>query len=116
VVAALPMSHMRLGIPDDGMSPDNTTEKKGYDSISDEFGEGYNGQIAMLVNEKDKNDQDTLEQDLDNMNDDIKDMSKVDMVGTYLLKKNTDYALSCIIPDEGPNAKTTKDLVHELRD
>src|SRR5699024_6780981 len=29
VVAALPMSHMRLGIPDDGMSPENSTEKKG---------------------------------------------------------------------------------------
>src|SRR5699024_5231980 len=44
VVSAIPMSHMRLGIPDDGMSPENTTEKKGYDIISDEFGEGFNGQ------------------------------------------------------------------------
>lgn len=116
VVAALPMSHMRLGIPDDGMSPDNTTEKKGYDIISDEFGEGYNGQIAMLVNVKDKNDQDTLEQDLDNVTDDIKDMSNVDMVAPAQLNENNDYALIGIIPEEGPNAESTNDLVHDLRD
>lgn len=47
---------MRLGIPDDGMKPADSTQKKAYDIVSDKFGEGYNGQIAMLVNVKDKND------------------------------------------------------------
>src|SRR5699024_961839 len=116
VVAALPMSHMRLGIPDDGMSPENSTEKKGYDIISDEFGEGFNGQIAMLVNVKDKNDEKALEQDLNNMTDDIKDMSNVDIVAPAQLNENNDYALIGIIPEEGPNAESTNDLVHDLRD
>lgn len=116
VLAAIPMSHMRLGIPDDGMKPENTTQKKAYDIISDEFGEGFNGQIAMLANVKDKNDQKALEQDLQNMVKDIKDLDNVDMVAPPQLNENNDYALIGIIPKEGPNAESTNDLVHDLRD
>ena len=42
---------MRLGIPDDGVKPADSTEKA-YDIISDKFGEGFNGQIPMLINVK----------------------------------------------------------------
>lgn len=45
---------MRLGIPDDGVKPADSTQKKAYDIISDKFGEGFNGQIPMLINVKDK--------------------------------------------------------------
>lgn len=44
---------MRLGIPDDGVKPADSTQKK-HDIISDKFGEGFNGQIPMLINVKDK--------------------------------------------------------------
>lgn len=54
LVAAIPVSHMRLGIPDDGVKPADSTQKKAYDIISDKFGEGFNGQIPMLINVKDK--------------------------------------------------------------
>ena len=47
---------MRLGIPDDGVKPADSTQKKAYDIISDKFGEGFNGQIPMLINVKDKKD------------------------------------------------------------
>ncbi|HGZ5685628.1 TPA: fatty acid efflux MMPL transporter FarE [Staphylococcus aureus] len=56
VAAAIPVSHMRLGIPDDGVKPADSTQKKAYDIISDKFGEGFNGQIPMLINVKDKKD------------------------------------------------------------
>lgn len=44
---------MRLGIPDDSLKPTDSSEYKAYKLISDNFGEGYNGQIVMLVNTKD---------------------------------------------------------------
>ena len=40
---------MRLGIPDDSLKPTDSSEYKAYKLISDNFGEGYNGQIVMLV-------------------------------------------------------------------
>src|SRR5699024_11151557 len=114
-LAIIPMSHMRLGMPDDGMKPEETTQKKAYDIISEEFGEGFNGQIAMLANVKSKSDQQELEQDLDNMIDDIEDIDHVDVVAPPQLNENNDYALIGIIPEEGPNAESTNDLVYDLR-
>ncbi|MBM9448317.1 hypothetical protein BUY18_03990 [Staphylococcus cohnii] len=117
VVAAIPINDMRLGIPDDGMKPADTTQKKAYDIVSDKFGEGYNGQIAMLVNVKDQNDNpEALQKDLQSLSKDIKDMDNVKMVAPPQLSKNKDYALVAVIPDKGPNAKSTNDLVHDLRD
>lgn len=114
-VAIIPMSDMRLGMPGDGMKPKDTTQKKAYDIISDEFGEGFNGQIAMLVNIKGKVDQEAIEQDLQNMINDIEDINNVDMVAPPQLNENNDYALVVIIPEEGPNAESTNNLVYDLR-
>ncbi|MFQ3872251.1 MMPL family transporter [Staphylococcus sp. Mo2-1] len=117
VVAAIPISDMRLGIPDDGMKSEDTTQKKAYDIISDKFGEGYNGQIAMLVNVKDKKDDpQALQKDLQDMTKDINDMDNVDMATPPQLSDSKDYALVAVIPEKGPNAQSTNDLVHDLRD
>ncbi|GAB4074246.1 fatty acid efflux MMPL transporter FarE [Barrientosiimonas marina] len=115
-LAIIPMSHMRLGLPDDGMKPNDSTQHKAYEIISEDFGEGYNGQIAMLVNTKDKQDGDALNQDLQNMTDDIADMDNVDTVAPAQLTPANDYALVGIIPDDGPNSESTNNLVHDLRD
>src|SRR5699024_7784574 len=116
VVAAIPINDMRLGIPDDGMKPEDTTQKKAYDIVSDKFGEGFNGQIAMLVNVKDQNDNpEDLQKDLQSLTKDINEMDHVDMATPPQLSDSKDYALVAIIPEKGPNAQSTNDLVHDLR-
>ncbi|HDG5480447.1 TPA: fatty acid efflux MMPL transporter FarE [Staphylococcus aureus] len=117
VAAAIPVSHMRLGIPDDGVKPADSTQKKAYDIISDKFGEGFNGQIPMLINVKDKKDDPQgLQQDLQSVYKDIKDKKNVDIVTPPQMSKDNDYALMVVIPKQGPNAESTNDLVHDLRD
>src|SRR5699024_5079572 len=117
VVAAIPINDMRLGIPDDGMKPEDTTQKKAYDIVSDKFGEGFNGQIAMLVNVKDQNDNpEDLQKDLQSLTKDINEMDHVDMATPPQLSDSKDYALVAIIREKGPSAQCTNDLVHELRD
>ncbi|PNZ59533.1 hypothetical protein CD110_07175 [Staphylococcus casei] len=117
VLVAIPVKDMRLGIPDDGMKTADSTQKKAYDIISDKFGEGYNGQIAMLVNVKDKKDNpQELQKDLQDMSKDINNKDHVDMVTPPQLSKDKDYALVVVIPEHGPNAKSTENLVHDLRD
>ncbi|WP_016912456.1 MMPL family transporter [Mammaliicoccus vitulinus] len=117
IAAALPASHMRLGIPDNGMKPDSSTEKKAYDIISDDFGEGFNGPIVMLVDTSDKkDDQQALQKDLQNVMKDIEDIKNVETVTPPQLNKDKDYALVTVLPEKGPNAESTYDLVHDLRD
>lgn len=116
-LAAMPISQMRLGIPDDGVKPDHTTQKKAYDIMSDKFGEGFNGKIPMLVNVKDKKDNpQEMQKDLKDLSKDIQDMDNVDMVSPPQMSKDNDYALITVIPDKGPQAKSTDDLVKDLRD
>ena len=43
---------MRLGMPDDSLKPNDSSAHKAYNLVTDNFGAGYNGQIAMLVNTK----------------------------------------------------------------
>lgn len=116
IIALIPVTHMRLGMPDDSLKPQNSPEHKAYNMISDNFGEGYNGQIVMLVNTKDGGSKKDIENDLDNIRDDIKDLDHVDKVEKAHLNENNHYALISIVPDEGPNAKSTQDLTYELRD
>ncbi len=117
VAAAIPVSHMRLAIPDDGVKPSDTTQKKAYDIISDKFGEGFNGQIPMLINVKDQKDNpQQLQKDLKSLYKDVSDMKNVDVVSQPQMSKNNDYALMAVIPKKGPNTEATNDLVQDLRD
>ena len=80
ILAIIPITGMRLGIPDDSLKPNDSSEHKAYQLISDNFGEGYNGQIVMLVNTKDGGSKTSIENDLSNMRRDIEDLDNVDTV------------------------------------
>ncbi|MEK4560907.1 MMPL family transporter [Staphylococcus sp. FSL K6-3157] len=117
ILVAIPVKDMRLGIPDDGMKASDSTQKKAYEIVSDKFGEGFNGQIAMLVNVKDKKDNpQALQKALKDMNKDINDMDNVELVTEPQLSGSKDYAMMAVIPKKGPNAESTNTLVHDLRD
>ncbi|MBO0386176.1 MMPL family transporter [Staphylococcus simulans] len=117
VTLSVPVSHMRLGIPDDGVKPEHTTQKKAYDIMSDKFGEGFNGQIPMIINVKDKKDDpEAMQKDLKQLVGDINDMKYVDLVSPPQMSENKDFALVTIIPDKGPQAESTNDLVKDLRE
>ncbi|PTE69385.1 hypothetical protein BUY46_03820 [Staphylococcus devriesei] len=116
ILAAIPVSSMRLGIPDDSLKPVDSSAHKAYNLISDNFGEGYNGQIVMLVNTKDGGSKDDINRDLSNMRSDLEDLDNVDTVSKARLNDNNNYALFTIIPDKGPNAQSTENLVYDLRD
>ncbi len=116
IIAIIPVSGMRLGIPDDSLKANDSSAHKAYNLITDNFGAGYNGQIAMLVNTKDGGSKKSIESDLNSMRKDIKDMDNVDTVEKPQLNDNNHYALIQVIPEDGPNAKSTNDLVYDLRD
>ncbi|ASK62319.1 hypothetical protein CFK37_09200 [Virgibacillus phasianinus] len=113
---AIPFTHMRLGIPDNGMQPEDSTVKQAYGIMADGFGEGINGPIAMLADVSDKGNPEALQKDLSNMVEDLNSMDHVATVTKPQMSESKDYALISIIPEKGPNDESTYDLVHELRD
>ncbi|MEX2948770.1 MMPL family transporter [Staphylococcus warneri] len=116
IAAIIPISGMRLGMPDDSLKANDSSAHKAYNLITENFGAGYNGQIAMLVNTKDGGSKKSIEQDLNNMRKDIKDLDNVDTVEKPQLNNNNNYALISVIPKEGPNVESTSNLVYDLRD
>src|SRR5437764_6094814 len=48
LAAAIPALHIRLGLPDDGTKPKDTTEHKAYELLSQGFGPGYNGPLLVV--------------------------------------------------------------------
>lgn len=49
LLAAVPALDLRLGFPDDGTAPADTTQRKAYDLIADGFGPGANGPLTVVV-------------------------------------------------------------------
>lgn len=49
VVLALPMLDLRLGAPDDGQLPKDTTKRQAYDALTKGFGVGVNGPLLVAV-------------------------------------------------------------------
>lgn len=115
-LAILPVFHMRLGMPDDSTQPLDSSQHRAYELVSDEFGEGYNGQIVMLVNTKDDGSENNIKNDLNQVKRDIEKLDNVETVSPPQLNDNHRYALLSIIPKEGPNTVSTNDLVYDLRD
>lgn len=108
---SIPFANMELGIPDNGTKPADSTEKKAYDILSDKFGEGFNGPLAVLVHiEK--------PEDAANLETVVKHISSIKNVAYAIpqLNEAKDYALISVIPKTGPTDVKTADLVHDLRD
>ncbi len=49
VVLAIPITEMRLGAPDDGQDPKDTTARQSFDALSKGFGPGTTGQLLISV-------------------------------------------------------------------
>ena len=46
---AIPALSMRIGVPDDGNAPVDTTQRIAFDQLADGFGPGFNGPIQVVV-------------------------------------------------------------------
>ena len=53
LVAAVPATHMKLGLPDGGSKPTDNTERRAYDLLSEGFGPGFNGVLTAVVHAPD---------------------------------------------------------------
>ncbi|SNZ15494.1 membrane protein YdfJ [Terribacillus aidingensis] len=114
VIISIPVLHLELGLPDNGMKAEDSPERQAYDLLADGFGEGFNGQLTVVADASkvDGDKSAAFESNVAN----LKQLNHVANVSSPMPNGNGDYAIITITPEKGPNDITTKELVKDVRD
>ncbi|GAA1481621.1 MMPL family transporter [Gordonia sinesedis] len=118
IVLALPMTGLKLALPNDGTSDPSTTQRQSYDLIAERYGPGYNGPLVLVADGR------GVDNPADRMrayNEIVTDVRAMDGVSTAVigadgLSKSGDTAVITVIPAAAPDSDQTHDLVKALRD
>ncbi|MEU6819113.1 MMPL family transporter [Streptomyces atriruber] len=107
---AVPAASLELGLPDEGTSAPDTTQRKAYDMLSESFGAGFNGPLMVTVSK---------DSDVAGAAKTVGDkLAKVDGVAAVTpaqANKAGDTAILNVIPKTGPSDHETEELVKSIR-
>ncbi|QHW33619.1 MMPL family transporter [Paenibacillus rhizovicinus] len=110
---ALPALNMKLGLPDDGMSPTDTSVRRGYDLLSEGFGPGFNGPLAIAIRSTSG---EQVKEAASKIAGDLGTMDNVAAVSPPMLNEAGNLAIVSVTPTTGPNDDHTHDLVKSIRE
>jgi RND superfamily putative drug exporter len=111
ITVAVPMTHLRLGLPDDGTAKAGTTQRKAYDLIRDCFGPGFNGPLTIVVSTSG-----SAQAAAAQARTAIQGLPDEVAVAGPTLSADGATALLTVIPASAPNDQATTDLVTAIRD
>jgi putative drug exporter of the RND superfamily len=109
-ILAVPVTTMRLGLPNDGSQPRSTTERRAYDLMADGFGPGANGPIVLLA---DFPGAAPGKSGIARLAADVRATPDVAQVVPSGVRGNS--VLLTVVPRSGPSDAATEHLVHALR-
>lgn len=110
--AALPVSSLSLGLPDDGNQPESTSQRKAYDLMAEGFGPGFNGPLVLVADLKSSDDPKAAAAQVHKT---VSGLDGVVMAAPPQLNAAGDMATIPVIPDSRPSSAETEDLVHTIR-
>jgi putative drug exporter of the RND superfamily len=115
VTLAIPVASMRLGLPDEGAMPEDTTQRRAYDLISEGFGPGYNGPLMIVIDgaTPGANPQ-AAGQQLASAIGELDDVATVAPEAQF--NQAGDTGLLMVTPQTAPSSAETEDLVDAIRD
>jgi uncharacterized membrane protein YdfJ with MMPL/SSD domain len=112
---AIPATHMKLGLPDDGARPSDTTARQAYDLLTKGFGPGFNGPLTVVVDAP-KVPADQQKQLASKVAEGLEKFPNVAAVSPAIQNPKGDLTIVSVTPKSGPASDETKDLVTVLRD
>ena len=112
-ILALPLFAIRLGLPDDGTMPEDTTQRQAYDILSTGFGPGFNGPLSVVVDVSKTADHSAALSSIAAVATADPDVA---LVAPPIQNQAGDTAIITVIPKSGPASSATETLVHHLRD
>jgi RND superfamily putative drug exporter len=114
-VIAIPMSSLRLGLPDGSAEDVSSTQYRAYKLTSEKFGAGVNGQVVVIATiDKKLNDTDQLALQA-NVATRIMQLNNVESVIPALVSDSGTKLMFQVVPTEGPSSVQTEQLVYDLR-
>ncbi|MFM6939150.1 MAG: MMPL family transporter [Rhodoluna sp.] len=116
VIAAQPITSMRLGLPDGSSEPVTSTQYKSFTLAAKAFGAGVNGPLVTVATiDKNLGSQAKLDLEAD-LASRIMQLDSVSSVVPASISKDGKKFLFEVIPAEGPASASTEKLVFALRD
>ena len=117
-VIALPFFDMRLGLPDGSSEPEDSASYQSYVATAEAFGEGRNGPLVVTVDlpEEAAGDENAILSEQATIGEQLGELDHVAAVVPAAVNEAETIAMFQVIPEEGPNAVSTEELIHTLRD
>ncbi|WP_420037087.1 MMPL family transporter [Streptomyces sp. cg28] len=106
---AVPAASLELGLPDDGSSAPDSTQRKAYDMLSESFGAGFNGTLMVTVDGK------GAAGAAKQVGADLAKVDGVVAVTPAQVNPAGDTAIITVVPKTGPSDHKTEELVREIR-
>lgn len=110
---AAPLLDLRLGLPDEGSSPPDSTQRKAYDLTVEGFGAGFNGPLMVVVDGVSSADPLAA---ADAVADSLQGLDGVVSVTPPMPNEAGDTAIINVVPEFGPGSAETEALVGDIRD
>ncbi len=115
LTVAIPASSLRLGLPDGGSEPVDSTSYKAYELTTQGFGAGANGQIAAVATIAKAVGKDAKLELQAGIASDLMKLKNVSAVVPAAVSKDGKTYLFQVIPTQGPASVETEQLVKDLR-
>lgn len=110
---AAPLLDLRLGLPDEGSSAPDTTQRKAYDLTVEGFGAGFNGPLTIVVDGVNSPDPQAAAAAVA---DSLRGLDGVVSVTDPVPNEAGDTAIINVVPEFGPGSPETEELVGDIRD
>lgn len=112
-IAAIPMTQMTLGMPNGSTANFDTDERQAYNAISRGFGEGYNAPLLAVIQAG--NSRSLTPVDVQTIAANFGQTPGVANAKVMGIAPDGNLAIVTVIPDGGPDAAGTAELVRTLR-
>ena len=110
---AAPAAGLRLGLPDDSALSENHTQRRAYDLIAEGFGPGFNGPLLVVIDAAGDAD---VQATAGQVQQRVAELPGVVMAQPPMVNQTGDTALLTVIPETGPSAEETENLVEAIRE
>jgi len=113
---AVPALSLSLALPDNGYAAQGTTQRTAFDTISADFGPGFNGPLLVLAGLGHPATQAAATHSADAVAAELKGFPAVAAVSAPRLDSAGNAALIQVVPATAPSAGATASLVTSIRD
>jgi RND superfamily putative drug exporter len=114
-VIAIPVASMKTALPDGGSEPYGSDAQRAYEITSQQFGPGFNGQLILLAELDNPEDENAATEQLLEVAERISTTDGVFAAVPAVTNEELTFGAIQIVPASGPADPATEEIVHELR-